>query len=122
MFASINLDGATESAGKQVLTRDGIAVAASPIEIIPAITAPDVRRHARSRSFQAGGALHPTGTGRESPLFSALFCFRVFGAGEVPRHFKHHSNRRKPALAGNGSNPVDRLSKLKRFLGSPPLP
>jgi hypothetical protein len=45
MFASINLDGASESAGKQVLTRDGTAAAASPIEIIPAITAPDVRRY-----------------------------------------------------------------------------
>jgi len=43
MFASINLDGATESAGKQVLTRDGTAAPASHIEIIPAITAPDVR-------------------------------------------------------------------------------
>src|SRR5829696_7471411 len=49
----------------------------------------------------------------QRPLFSAFFCFRVFGTGEVPRHFKHHSNGRKPALAGNGSNPVDRLSKLK---------
>jgi hypothetical protein len=29
MFASINLDGATESAGKQVLTKDGTAAAAS---------------------------------------------------------------------------------------------
>jgi hypothetical protein len=43
MFASINLDGATESAGKQVLTRAGTAAAASHIEIIPAIIAPDVR-------------------------------------------------------------------------------
>jgi hypothetical protein len=43
MFASINLDGATESVGKQVLTRDGTAAPASRIETIPAITAPDVR-------------------------------------------------------------------------------
>jgi hypothetical protein len=43
MFASINLDGATESAGKQVLTRDGTAAPASHIEINRAITAPDVR-------------------------------------------------------------------------------
>ena len=43
MFASINLDGATESAGKQVLTRDGTAAPASHIEIILVITAPDVR-------------------------------------------------------------------------------
>ncbi|MDF2974571.1 MAG: hypothetical protein K0R61_5021 [Microvirga sp.] len=35
----------------------------------------------------------------QRPLFSGLFCFRVFGAGEVPRHFKHHSNGRKPARA-----------------------
>ena len=58
MFASINLDGATESAGKQVLTRDGTAAPASHIEIIPAITAPDVRcLKADGRSFQAGAAL-----------------------------------------------------------------
>jgi hypothetical protein len=44
MFDSINLDGATESVGKQALTRDGTAAAASHIKIIPAITAPDVRR------------------------------------------------------------------------------
>ena len=55
MFASINLDGATESAGKQVLTRDGTAAPASHIEIIPVITAPDVRcLKADGRSFQAG--------------------------------------------------------------------
>ena len=41
MFASINLDGATESAGKQVLTRDGTAAPASHIEINRAITAPE---------------------------------------------------------------------------------
>ena len=57
MFASINLDGATESAGKQVLTRDGTAAPASHIEIILVITAPDVRCLKADGSFQAGAAL-----------------------------------------------------------------
>ena len=81
MFASINLDGATESAWKRVLTRDGTAAPAGHIEIIRATTAPDVRcLKADGRSFQAGAALQFS-AGQKSYLDR---CVAVSTCGGAP--------------------------------------